>query len=232
MNSSTIFSWPNACLILLIALAVMDYTRRTGPINDFFGRTRRGGPFGTLLVLVMAVLAFMYLPIGDHWVGSVFAPRPPVVVPDDPRGRSYGYLPGEPEIVPEPLSPEETTPDDDLQDFHQFRQDVPVSPKQPLRPYSREEQAVPSEKFRAAERVKGHPVGPNIFYIIPDWAGSNPTKALSRLRGSPQYHTQFKIAGKPLQQVGYGRFSNWEEGEAFRLNLGLDRSPRAFRWVE
>jgi hypothetical protein len=80
--------------------------------------------------------------------------------------------------------------------------------------------------------VKGYATGPDIFYVIPDWAGSNPTKALERLLGEKRYHTQFQIAGKPLVQVGYGRFQSWEEGEAFREKWGLERSPRAFRWVE
>lgn len=232
MNDSTIFSWPNACLLLVIALAVMDYTRRTGPIHDIFGRGSRGGPFGSLLLLVAAALAFLYLPVGDHWIGAIFDPKPPIVVENDLPGRSQSHLPNGAKVKSTPSSSEEPKPQNDLEDFNQPSRGAPVSPGRSPRLYSRDEQVTSSEESEVAERVKGHPIGPAIFYVIPDWAGSNPTKALSRLRGNPQYHTQFKVAGKSLIQVGYGRFSSWEEGEAFRLDLGLDRSPRAFQWVE
>lgn len=218
------------CAVLAIMLLTMDYVRRTGPLNDLFRRSDDGGGLFSMLVLVgLIIAAVLLLPqLGLFTDGSLD-------VSNKVKGAYAGAETVEVSRVVEPEKDDDAPMVDrndlsgfDHQQLNTQRQqtrteDLPDHTRTPPSP-----QQYPSD-YPVGVRVKGRPTGSDIVYVIPTSAVGDPTKALNALKGAASRHYAFAIAGKPLVQVGYGPFRNWQEGEDFRKQNGLERSPRAFR---
>ena len=219
---------------LLIMLATMDYTRRTGPLTDLLRRRGEdGGMLGMLVVAGFIIAAVLLLPRLELGVDKLL-----------PAGtEKVGAGAGSQQVRNSKVKDKrdktqtrDTTPDD-LANFGYERSGNTEERKLLPEPEQRRPVPRPSPRsvpagYPVAEAVKGHPTGPGIVYVIPTWAGGDPQKALRKLIGPANRHYVFAVNDdRGLVQVGYGPFATEAEGVAYRKRYGLKRAPRAFRIV-
>lgn len=224
--------------LVLAGIVTMDYTQKNSASGNGFGGSR---PFQSIFSLLASYLIIGLL-VSGGWM--VFDAGAVLDLPNNLTEKLRPATPVAPSVapaLPTPYAPPK--PQEQARvapaPARMITPPVQVPPPSPTvvprnYPEAPTTYAIPPPVVSLtpiAEPLRGrNHSGPEIFYLIPEGAVSDPAKMLARMRGDKEFHLSFQLEGTNLFKVGYGPFRSWDAAENYRRALRLKNVPLPYQW--